>query len=195
MFSSTCFCSLFRPQPSPWKRAFLEKLTGSQLINTFPEFYETLRFITAFARARHLSLSWARSIQSMSPHPTAWDPFSLFHCLYRKKKVSPSPSAMIPNITNFCGQTMFAPPPNAELNDHPLSAILHIRGPFLHPQHEYAPCCADMDQPIKALCRSRRTTADRCYQHTDHACVCSFSYWTRGLTSTTHQQYDTERHS
>jgi len=32
---------------------------------------------------------------------------------------------------------------------------------------------------------SRRTNADGCYQHTDHACVCSFSYWTRGLTSTT----------
>jgi hypothetical protein len=42
---------------------------------------------------------------------------------------------------------MFAPPPTAELNDHPLSAILHIWGPFLHSQHEGAPCCADMDQP------------------------------------------------
>ena len=29
-------------------------------------------FITAFASARHLSLSWASSIQSISPHPISW---------------------------------------------------------------------------------------------------------------------------
>ena len=39
-----------------------------------PTFCGTRRFITAFTRACHLSLFWARSIQSMSPtpHPTAW---------------------------------------------------------------------------------------------------------------------------
>ena len=30
------------------------------------------RFITAFTSARHLSLSWASSIQSIPPHPTFW---------------------------------------------------------------------------------------------------------------------------
>ena len=30
------------------------------------------KFITAFTSARHLSLSWASSIQSMPPHPTSW---------------------------------------------------------------------------------------------------------------------------
>jgi hypothetical protein len=50
----------------------LEKLTGSQLAMKFPTFYGTQRFITAFTRARHLSLSWARSIQSITPHPTSW---------------------------------------------------------------------------------------------------------------------------
>ena len=30
------------------------------------------RFITAFTSARHLYLSWARSIQSIPPHPTSW---------------------------------------------------------------------------------------------------------------------------
>jgi hypothetical protein len=29
-------------------------------------------FITPLTSARHLSLSWARSIQSMPPHPTSW---------------------------------------------------------------------------------------------------------------------------
>ena len=38
----------------------------------FPAFYGTRRFITAFTRARHLSLSWASSIQSVPPHPTSW---------------------------------------------------------------------------------------------------------------------------
>ena len=44
----------------------LEKITGSQLVNKFPAFYGTLRFITAFTSARHLTLSWASSIQSIS---------------------------------------------------------------------------------------------------------------------------------
>jgi len=41
---------------TPWSRALLEKLTGSQLVKKFPAFYGTWRFITAFTRVRHLSL-------------------------------------------------------------------------------------------------------------------------------------------
>ena len=48
-----------------------EKLTISQLVKKFPAFYGTRRFITAFTSARHLSLSWARSIQSIPLHPTS----------------------------------------------------------------------------------------------------------------------------
>jgi len=33
---------------------------------------EPRRFITAFTSARHLSLFWASSIQSIPPHPTSW---------------------------------------------------------------------------------------------------------------------------
>jgi len=44
-----------------------EKLTGFQPVKKFPPFYGTQRFITAFTSARHLSLSWARSIQSIPP--------------------------------------------------------------------------------------------------------------------------------
>ena len=50
----------------------LEKLTGSQLVKKFPTPYETRRFLTAFTGARCLSLSWARSIQSITWHPTSW---------------------------------------------------------------------------------------------------------------------------
>ena len=57
---------------TPWSRVLPEKLTGSQLIKKFPTFYGTGRFITAFTSTRHMSLSWASSIQSMSPHSTSW---------------------------------------------------------------------------------------------------------------------------
>ena len=51
-----------------------EKLTCSQLVEKFPAFYGTRSFITLFRSARHLSLSRASSIQSISPHPTSWIP-------------------------------------------------------------------------------------------------------------------------
>ena len=55
-----------------WSRVLLEKLTGFQLVKKFPTFYGTWRFITAFTSARHLSLPWASSIQSIPLHPTSW---------------------------------------------------------------------------------------------------------------------------
>ena len=57
---------------TPWSRVLLEKLTGSQPVKKFPEFYGTRRFIPAFTSARQLSPSWASSIQSIPPHPTSW---------------------------------------------------------------------------------------------------------------------------
>ena len=55
-----------------WSRVLLEKLTGFQLVNKFTAFYGTRKFITAFTSARHLSLTWGCSIQSIPPHPTSW---------------------------------------------------------------------------------------------------------------------------
>jgi hypothetical protein len=46
---------------TPWSRALLEKLTGFQIVEKFPAFYGTRRFITAFTSTHHLSLSWAVS--------------------------------------------------------------------------------------------------------------------------------------
>ena len=57
---------------TPWCRALLEKLTGLQLVKKFPAFHGTRRFITALTSVRHISLSWARPIQSIYPHPTSW---------------------------------------------------------------------------------------------------------------------------
>jgi hypothetical protein len=47
-------------------------LTGLQLVKKFPAFHGTRRFITAFTSARHLSLSWASSIQSIPLQPSSW---------------------------------------------------------------------------------------------------------------------------
>ena len=50
---------------TPCSRVLLQKLSGSQLIKKFPAFYGTRRFITAFTKARHLSLFWDISIESL----------------------------------------------------------------------------------------------------------------------------------
>ena len=71
MFVQGCIL-LFCLSLTSWTRAFLPKLTGSQLVKNSPAFYGTGRFITAFTSARHLSLSWARSVQLMPSHPTDW---------------------------------------------------------------------------------------------------------------------------
>jgi hypothetical protein len=42
---------------TPWSRVLPEKLKRPELLKKFPAFYGTRRFITAFKRARHLSLS------------------------------------------------------------------------------------------------------------------------------------------
>jgi len=49
-----------------------EKLTVPQLVKKFPTFYGPRKFITSFKSIHHLSLSWVRPIQSMTPHPISW---------------------------------------------------------------------------------------------------------------------------
>ena len=57
---------------TPWSRVLLEKLTGSAAIQEIPRIFGTRRFLTVLISARHLSLSWANSIQSPQPPPTSW---------------------------------------------------------------------------------------------------------------------------
>jgi hypothetical protein len=47
-------------------------VTDLQVVKKFPTFYGTRKFMTTFTSPRHLSLSWASSIQSIHPHPTSW---------------------------------------------------------------------------------------------------------------------------
>jgi len=66
---------------TPCSTVLLEKLTGFQLVKKFPAFYGTRRFITAFTNARHLSLYWASSIQSIPPHSTSSRSYLLTYLL------------------------------------------------------------------------------------------------------------------
>ena len=52
-----------------WSRVILGKLIVTQLVNRFPTFYGTCRFIIIFTRAHHLSLSWAKSVWSVPSRP------------------------------------------------------------------------------------------------------------------------------
>ena len=56
---------------TPWRRAPLEKLTSTLSVKKFPTFYGTRRLTAVLTSTHHLSLSWARSIQSLLPHPTS----------------------------------------------------------------------------------------------------------------------------
>ena len=68
---------------TPWSRVLLDKLTGSQLDKKFPAFYGNRCFITAFTRARHLSLSWARSIQSTTPTHFLKIHLNIYACVFQ----------------------------------------------------------------------------------------------------------------
>ena len=56
-------------EQSPWEANWL----NLQLIKKFPAFYGNRKFITVLTSARHLSLSWANSIQSPQSLPTSPD--------------------------------------------------------------------------------------------------------------------------
>jgi hypothetical protein len=64
-----------------------------------PTFYATRRFIIAFTKDCHLSLYWAKSIQS-TPHPTYWRYILILYCHLLLGR----PSNSFPQVssTKFC---------------------------------------------------------------------------------------------
>ena len=86
-----------------WNRALLENLTVPQLVKKFHAFHGTRRFITAFTSARHLSLCWTSSIQSISPHPTSWRSTLMLSSHLRLRL----PSGLIPS--GFPTKTLYTP--------------------------------------------------------------------------------------
>ena len=53
----TFFIQIRTKELTPWIRVLPEKLKRPKILKKFPAFYGTQRFITAFTRACHLSLS------------------------------------------------------------------------------------------------------------------------------------------
>ena len=54
------------------EQSLFEKLIVFQRVKKYPVFSGTRRFIATFTSARHVSLSWVRSIQSMPPPSYSW---------------------------------------------------------------------------------------------------------------------------
>jgi hypothetical protein len=50
---------------TPWSKFLLEKQKGSKPVMKFPTFHVNRRLISVLIRACRLSLSWARSVQSL----------------------------------------------------------------------------------------------------------------------------------
>ena len=88
---------------TPWCRVLLQKLTGSQLVKKFPTFHGTRRFITPLTSVRHLSLSWASTIQSIYPHPTSWRSILILSTHLRLGL----PSGLLPS--GFPTKTLYTP--------------------------------------------------------------------------------------
>ena len=89
--------------------------TRFQLVNKFPAFCGTRGFITAFASARQLSLSWASSIQPMPPHPTSWRSILILSSHLRLGLPSglfPSVSPPKPACTSPLPSTCYMPRPS-----------------------------------------------------------------------------------
>jgi hypothetical protein len=109
---------------TPWSRGLLEKLTVSQLVKKFPAFYRTRRFITAFTRARHLSLSGAthnlkKSYIIQKVNKDIWqfqNPMLRFYVeyslvLYRTTKEQLPSTQLLFDLCpiNYCSGNMFRP--------------------------------------------------------------------------------------
>jgi hypothetical protein len=70
-------------QMSGGRRVFLEKPVITKLVKKFPAFNEAQSFITVFTGALHLSLSWARWIQSTFSQPIFLRPCLMLSSLLR----------------------------------------------------------------------------------------------------------------
>jgi len=136
----------------PWSRVLLEKLTGFHLVNKFPAFYVTRKSITAFTSARHMSLSWASSIQSTPLYPTSWRSILILSSHLRLGL----PSDLFPS--GFPSKTFYTPllfPISATCPVHLtlLDFIIRIYGECLAKEHVGMQC--GHNPFVSCLCHKR----------------------------------------
>jgi len=77
-------------------RILPEKPTIIQLVEKFPTFFWTRMFITAFTSVRHLSLSWTRPIESLSPPHISWTSILILSLLRQGFQVVTFPQVSSP---------------------------------------------------------------------------------------------------
>ena len=82
---------------TPWSRVLLEKLTGSAASQEIPRIFGTRRFITVLTSVRHLSLSWANSIQSSQPCPISWRSILILSSQLHDKSDTRIPKSAVSN--------------------------------------------------------------------------------------------------
>ena len=87
-------------------RVLFENVTGLQLVKQFPAFHGTRRFITALTSLRHLSLPWARPIQSINTHPTSCRSILILSTHLRLGL----PTGLFPSV--FPTKTLYTPSPH-----------------------------------------------------------------------------------
>ena len=93
----------------------LQTPTVPPLVEKYPEFYRKRRFTTVFTTARQLSLSSARSIQALSPHPISL------------KGILTLPSYLRPNLRSCL--------PSRFLHQHPRCSVSSPRVPRSQPSN------------------------------------------------------------
>jgi hypothetical protein len=100
-----------------------EKPTGPQLVKKLPQLSETRRFVPASKSVRHLSLSSARSVQSMPTHLTSLTPISI----QSSRLWMGHPSGLFPSSLPI--KTLYAPLLFPIRATCPIYLILHVRSP------------------------------------------------------------------
>ena len=127
---------------TPWSSSLPKNLTRPQLVRKFHAYNGTRRFITASTTARHMSLFWARSIQSM-PHlclglpsgrrPSGFPTKTLYAPLPSPYVLHALPIWLFPkllwlfsNILSFYGKELLAQPPSRRTTPCRLSATAYL---------------------------------------------------------------------
>jgi hypothetical protein len=143
----------------------------------FTAFYETRRFITAITSTRHLSLSWARSIQFTPPHPTSWK----IHLNIIHPSTPGTPKWSLSFRFSYLYPVYASPPPHTRYMPHPSHSFLYYL-PLLFTlvlctsqPLKYSVCCAIPLKWNQQPCKYARLQA-RTYMSQTHFRIPKYLY-------------------